>query len=391
MKLKYVVASDNGNSTIKEIINGEFNTYKEIQPSLIRPILTLPTFAETDENKSVADLFDNLIVNVTSPSIKLNGLYAVGKKAQKMGGARNMNIFVGKKHKDDIPLIASFAMIAAKGVQEYYQQKNELPDVLDVEIEYSSALPALEFTPETARFLQNRFLKEQHIVQIYATKDPVLVNLKFIAAKVTQEGNPAVFAVVSGDEELLVDYNKLYEPKSNEEFAHEKIITIDIGDGTTELIYTINGKPIVEYCRGLKNGVGHAAEEASLHMQQTLNLQLDLTRQDFMKAVLDKNNHLHSEAKMSMIHATQVKAFDLLTEVQNMYQNIVKGDATLFLVIGGGSSTFHDALHDELKEYADDNDVKMLWIPAPRAATINVEGLDFLNKKIFFPKEVKVK
>lgn len=392
MTFQYIVASDNGNSTIKQVINGEYNTYKEIQPALIKPMLTLPTFPETDEEKSVANLFDNLIVNITSPAVKLGGFYAVGKKAQKIGGARNMNIFVGKKHKDDIPLIASFAMIAGKGVQEYYEKNAEFPDSLDIEIAYSSALPALEFTPETAKYLENRFAKEKHIVQVYVTKKPTLVNLKFTDVKVTQEGNPAVFAIINGDKVLLKDYIELYKNEQNiknENFANKKIITIDIGDGTTELIYTINGKPIVEYCRGLKNGVGHATQEASLHMQQTVNLQLDLTRQDFMKAVLDNRNHLHSEAKFSMTQATQVKAFDLLTEIQNMYQNIVKGDATIFLVIGGGSSTFKDALYDDLKQYAEDNNVKLLWIPTKYAATINVEGLDFLNKKIFFPEKVK--
>lgn len=384
MTYELKVASDNGNSTIKETIRSEETKVTVIQPSLIKPILTLPNFAETAEENAVNNLYDNLIVNITSSALKIGGLYAVGKKAQKLGGARNMNIHIGKKHKDDLPVVASLAMIAARAVQLDYKSKENLSNEIEVEVEYSSALPAIEYSTEAAKHLEDRFKDGVHIVQVYAVKKPVTVRITFSKCKVTQEGNPAVFALISGDEDLLSDYNKQYTKRTNLEFQHEKILTIDIGDGTTELIYTVNGKPVVEYCRGLKNGVGHAADEANKLLEQTLDLELHMNRQDFMQAVLDNDNHFHADAQLSMTRATEIKAMDLLTEVQDVFQNVIKGDATIFMVIGGGSATFRSALYDDLLEYANDNDVKLLWIPEKHAALINMIGLDFLNQKLFF-------
>lgn len=384
MVYKIKTASDNGNSTIKETIRSEESKVTVIQPSLIKPLLTAPAFPETNEETAVANLHDNLIVNITSNALRIGGLYAVGKKAQKLGGARNMNIHVGKKHKDDLPVVASLAMIAARAVQIDYKAKGSLSNEIEVEVEYSSALPAIEYSVEAAKHLEERFKDGTHIVQVYAVKQPVTVRLTFSGCKVTQEGNPAVFAIVSGDEDLLIDYNKHYTKRSNVDFQHEKILTIDIGDGTTELIYTVNGKPVVEYCRGLKNGVGHAADEANKLLEQTLDLELHMNRQDFMQAVLDNDNHFHADAQLSMTRATEIKSMDLLTEIQDVFQTVVKGDVTIFMVIGGGSATFRSALYDDLLEYANDNDVKMLWIPEKYAALINMLGLDFLNQKLFF-------
>lgn len=384
MVYTYKAAFDNGNSSVKGIIRNKETKSTEVQPSLVKPILTLPAFTETSVDNAVANLFDNLIVNITSNALKIGGLYAVGTKAQKLGSARNMNIHVGKKHKDDIPVIASLSMIAAKAVQDDFKEKGSLSSEIEAEVCYSSALPAIEFTPETAKFLEERFTENSHVVQVYAMKKPVTVRLTFKKVKITQEGNPAVFAIISGDEELLADYNKNYESKINRDFQKEKILTIDIGDGTTELIYTVNGKPITEYCKGLQNGVGHAADEANKLLEKTLDLEMHMKRQDFMNAVLDTDNHFNADAQLSMTRATQIKAMDLLVDIQETFQNTLKGDATIFLVIGGGAATFRSALYDDLLEYGKDNDVKLLWVPDKYAALINVLGLDFLNQKLFF-------
>lgn len=37
---------------------------------------------------------------------------------------------------------------------------------------------------------------------------------------------------------------------------------MDIGDGTTEYIYTINQKPVLGNCTGERQGIGHALEKA---------------------------------------------------------------------------------------------------------------------------------
>lgn len=386
MGYKYRSSLDNGNSSAKARIRNENGVEKIHQKSLVKPFLTLPTFSETSLATAVANLYDNMIVHVTSPSVKLNGLYAVGEKARKLGKARNMNIHIGKKHTDDIPVIMGLSIIACKAVRDDFKEKEELSKEIDVEVEYSSALPATEFTPENAKFFEKRLLNGPHIVDVYATSHPVTVRITFKEVKVTQEGNPAVFAIVSGEESLLDDYNNIYSPAVNSDFQFEKILSIDIGDGTTELVYTVNGKPITEWCKGVRNGVGHAADEANKLLEENLSLELRMNRQEFMDAVLDESNKIHSDAQYAMSQATAIKSQELLDEIQDMYQDVLKGDVGVFAVFGGGAATFRSALYEDLLEYANANDVKLLWIPDKYAAFINVLGLDFLNEQLFFKK-----
>ncbi|OMC81866.1 hypothetical protein BK128_21420 [Viridibacillus sp. FSL H7-0596] len=389
----YQAAFDNGNSCVKGILNAEDGTVTKVkQKTIVSSILTTPTFAETSIENAVANLMDNMIVYINSKAIKKIGLFAVGEKANTVGDPRNMNIRIGKKHKDDIPVVMSLSIIAATAVQEAYRTSKELPREIEVSVDYSSALPATEFSPETAKDFEKRFLNDVHMVSIYVTSTPINVNIKFNRVKITQEGNPAVFAIVAGDSSILNEFNSRYDGEFvNSDFQYKKMLNVDIGDGTTEFIYTVNGKPQTDLCVGERMGVGHAADNALKLFKQTINADITMNRQQFMNAVLDESHNFHVEALYSMKQANIAQSQAILEKVEEMYLNKLQGDVNVITVFGGGAAAFKDSLQEELVEFANSMNCQVLWIPNKKAPYINVTGLDFLNKKLFFKQPQKVK
>lgn len=386
--MKYRVATDVGNSTSKSIIYSA-TTRKSIatkQKSVIAPMLTLPTFSEDDEALAVANLTNNLVVHITSKSVPV-GLYAIGEKANKMPGNRNMNIRTGEKHKHDIPVIMPLAIIAANAVQEYYKEHNELPNEIDVTTEYSTAVPAREFKPEIARSLEAR-LTGRHIVTVYATSNPVKVNLTISHSKVVQEGIPSVYAIVEGPESLLSEYHSEYDAETiNKDYAKKKLLIVDIGDGTTEFVYIINGKPDTDLSDGERLGVGHAATAAKKLFDELTATNISMNRQQYMDAVLDETHHFHEDAVSAMNMANIQQAEQISEFVQEMFLDRLAGNVDEIVVLGGGSATFKIALYPMLKEFVESVGARVLWIPEKFAPSLNAVGLNILNEKVFYRGE----
>jgi len=386
--MKYRLATDVGNSTSKNIIFS-YETGKKTAmklKSVIAPMLVLPTFSEDDETQAVANLVNNLVVHITSQSVPV-GLYAVGEKAIKVPGNRNMNIRTGSKHKHDIPVVMPLATIAAKAVQDHYASEQTLPNELDVTVNYSSAIPAREFTPEIARELESR-LRGNHIVTVYATSKPVKVNVNFEGVRVTQEGIPATYAIVEGGDALLSEYRKKYDAITvNKDYAKKKLLLVDIGDGTTEFVYVANGKPDTDLSDGDRFGVGHAAEAAKKLFDQETKTNIKMNRQQYMDAVLDTTHHYHKDAKHALEMANIQQAHSIAEFVQDMFLDTLAGNVDEIVVLGGGSATFKNALQPLLYSFAEEVNSKVLWIPEKFAPNLNAIGLDILNEKAFYRGE----
>ena len=386
--MKYRLASDVGNSTTKSIILSYMNQKLAAvkQKSVVAPILTLPTFSEDDEKAAVMNLQNNLVVHIASPSVPV-GIYAIGEKAIKMPNNRNMNIRTGNKHKHDIPVIIPLATIAAKAVQDHYDAEGNLPTEIDVEVDYSTAIPAREFKPEVARILEGR-LTGKHIVTVYATSNPIKVNVTIEGAKVVQEGIPAVYAIVEGPEALLSEYHSEYDAETiNKDYAKKKLLIVDIGDGTTEFVYIENGKPDTDRSDGDRLGVGHAAKAAKKLFDELTATNITMNRQQYMDAVLDETHHFHEDAVSAMNMANIQQAEQISEFVQEMFLDRLAGNVDEIVVLGGGSATFKIALYPMLKEFTESVGAKVLWIPEKFAPSLNAVGLNVLNEKLFYRGE----
>lgn len=401
-KLNVRVANDIGNNSTKMIID---DVYQK-QPSVVKRLLQTPNVSETNINKNVSNLFDELLVHITSRAIKRNGLYMIGNRANlKANQVENMNITLGGKYKHDIPVLMTLSMNAAYCIQRAFQESNGLPSELGAEIVMSTAIPASEYSSERAKKLEERFTQNTHIVVVYVGDKQVQVTLKYKKVKVLQEGVPALYALLESNKDILRKYVKTYEYSSNDQenidfesyfegypikpkdlLKDKRILHVDIGDGTTEYIYTIGVNPVPDACSGEKRGVGHATELARNLLKQELNGLIDLNRQQYMEAMQDKSHNLYEITNRIMEEARYTQAHQILEDVQEKFIANTSNGAQIIAVYGGGSIEFESELYPELLDFADDVKVKILWIPEEFAVNLNVNGMKILNDKVLYRK-----
>ncbi|MDQ8094864.1 hypothetical protein [Bacillus amyloliquefaciens] len=171
----------------------------------------------------------------------------------------------------------------------------------------------------------------------------------------------------------------------------KKILHADIGDGTSEYIYTEGMQPISDACTGARRGVGHALEEASELLKDQFNGNVELNRQQLAETLRNKMDKYYAEARNCMDEAIISQATLILEDIQETYIRNTSSQAEIFAVYGGGSVTFKDELYKELKEFADEVKAQLLWIPEEYAADMNVLGLNIMNKRIFLKTKKKFK
>lgn len=379
--MKLVVANDIGNSETKMIVNDTLIK----QPSVVKRLLSKPNVMETNVEKNIANLLDELIVHVTSNAMKRSGLYFIGKRANMTADkVENMNIKLGNKSKHDIPVLMTLSMLAARSVQLAYQENQELPSSISVDVSMTTAIPASEYSADQARYLEGRFTDNDHVVIVYVGETPVTVTLHFQTVKVTQEGVPALYALLESDNEILKNYNEHYQKQAvPKDFANKRILHVDIGDGTTEYIYTVGMNPVTDVCSGEKRGVGHATEEATQLLKEEVGGFLNLNRQQFMDIFRDPSHHLHDLAVRFMQEARYSQAQRILEDIQEKYSDIA-GSVDVIAVYGGGSIQFREELYEELLDFANTVHCEVLWIPEKYAVDMNVNGLHVINQKILF-------
>ncbi|MDR6726119.1 plasmid segregation protein ParM [Paenibacillus amylolyticus] len=390
MKLR--VTTDFGNSKTKMRINGE----RIDQPSVIKRVHSPQPVSETDIEKNIANLLDELSVNIVSPSLKRSGFFSVGQHANLDAlKSENMNIKLGRKSKHDIPVVMNLSLTAAQAVKQYYNKNKKLPEKIEVQGTLSGAIPASEYTSEIAKEFEERFLGNEefpivHVVIVYVGSQSVTVTIKYTHAKITQEGIPALYALLEADDSILNKFKELYqnEPKrfsmTQRDFLSLKGLGVDIGAGTTEYIHSRGINPVLQNCHGEKRGVGHAAEEATKLLESELNGHLKINRQRFDEIMQDPLNNYHDLAQKFMSEAQYGEANKILEDVQERYSTI-GGDIDFMMVFGGGSITFEEDLYPALIEFSEDIKCMILWIPKEFAIDMNLDGLEILHTKVFFP------
>lgn len=386
--MNYVLSEDFGNDKMKVLEPGLEDVIK--LPSVYKRIRRLPDVQETDTTKNVVNLLEQLVVNITSDAIRHSGLYLIGEKALKSAtDVRNMNIAIEDKHTSDVPLINTLGFVAARAVQKAYKKENKLPKVINVNTYMSSAIPASQHNIDTAKYLENRFTNNNHIVLVYVGKEIVTVQINFKKVKITKEGVPALYAIFEGPDKMFESFNKEYKLNlTGQDFTNYKIMHTDIGSGTTELIYTIGVNPSPDQCTGARYGVGHAINEAITIMEGERK-GLNIKRQQFSKYI--ENPEEYSKDKDLIIESLEEACINqvdsIMQDIKENYINTMLSEPEIITVYGGGSIVFKDEMYSDLKLFADEQSVKLLWIPKEFAVDMNVRGLDILNRDILFPEE----
>ena len=388
-----ILANDIGNDKMKirETESLGLGVFKI--ESAYRKLTKSPEVQELDLKKNVVNLLDNLVVNITSDSIKRSGLYAIGKKATNISkaGLYNMDIETGQKHEEDFMLIGTLGFVAARTIQKEFDSSGSVKEALTTSVYMSTAIPASQHNAINAKVLEERFTKQRHIVIVFLGDKQITVNISFKRVKVMKEGVPALYAILEGDKEMFEEFNTVYNSEWNgSDFADKKITHTDIGSGTTEYIFTNGVNPVSDRCSGERQGMGHAIA-AAIELLQDERKGLSINRQQFSKYIERPNEFpKDSELAKSLLAETSIEQADnILESIKSKNVRDMSNETEIFAVYGGGSIEFKEEMYEELKKYSKLENAKVLWIPTKFAVTMNVVGLDNLNKNLFYAEELK--
>ncbi|MBG9482968.1 hypothetical protein ABE47_34475 [Bacillus thuringiensis] len=373
------VEADLGNSNLKIFVNNEYVTV----PNVFKRVHGAIESYEPDIDKNVMNLLDELYVHITSCAIERDGSFLVGERAMKKGRPKGMNIDYGKKHAEDLPIISVLSVVAAKVIQQIYKEKKTLPKVLSLNVDLITAIPASQHTPDTAKMLSNRFQEKEHVVIVYIGGEKVTVQIEFSRARVTKEGATSLFAMIDGEQDMYKEFQNLYQEKlkgievTGEYFTNKKILHVDIGDGTTEYIYTINQKPVLGNCTGERQGIGHALEKAC----KLLNKKRDTNynRHQFAQIVLHDNKD--QEDAQGFLYETRYEESESIIEsVEEKYNEETAGQAEIIAVYGGGSIGLRAEFYNKILKFCDKRNILLFYVPEKYAITMNPLGMNKLRK-----------
>lgn len=377
------VGIDIGNAKTEMAFESEKQLQLVRQPSVISYLPRTPESNDLPLEQVMENLMDNLIVNISSPSIKRNGDYYIGKKAMQHDGIKtNMMISLGGKSTHDLPIITSLSLVAATSVKKHYDTEGELPESLSINLKMATAIPSSEYSRQNAKTLEDRF-KNKHILTLYIGEYQVLTSIKVVECKVTEEGRTSMLAFLNSDNEILQDFNEIYgENKKPSDFLKARTLHSDIGDGTSEFVVIEGASPVQGLSKGKRLGVGHASDLAISLLREQINISDKFTRQQ-LQEWLGRENEKGQLARSLMKEATYGQALSILEEIQLAYQELASSDVDYAFVHGGGSITFKEDLQQELMSFAEHNHFKVVWIPEKYATTMNSRGTFYLAKMLF--------
>lgn len=377
------VGIDIGNAKTELAFESDKKLQLVRQPSVISYLPRTPEANDLPLAHIMENLFDNLVVNISSPAIKRNGDYIVGKKAMQHDGIKqNMTISLGGKSTHDIPVITSLSLVAAAAVKNEFEKTEELPEALSINLKMATAIPSSEYSKQNAKILEDRFA-DKHTIILYIGENQVLVSIKVTDCKVTEEGRTAMLAFFQSDEDILDDFNKIYdEKKKPEDFLKTRTLHADIGDGTSEFVVIEGASPVQGLSKGKRLGVGHASDVAISLLRDQLNISDKFTRQQ-LQDWLQRDNERGQIARDVMKEATFGQAQSILEEIQLSFQELASSDVDYIFVHGGGSITFKEDLNDDLMAFAKNNHFKIVWLPEKYATTMNSRGTYHLAKMMF--------
>lgn len=382
----FMVANDNGNSEHKIFIGDTLYKYPNVYSIIYDP----PGQSDEDLDVVIDNLHKNIDVLINSEAIsKSPTRYLVGLSAlssQNPHNIYNMDVSNVKKHKETLPIINTLAIIATEAVKEHYYKNAKLEngDTIKVKVNMTTALPASIHDSETEKEFGDKFTNHLHEVKVYVKDLSINVQIDFNYVKVLKEGIPALFEIIEDgknnyrNDHMFDQFKREYDHKKldGSYFLKKQLLHVDIGDGSTELVFTTGYSADPRKSAGEKFGLGQAIEKASVGLSDHLGI--DITRQTISEYLKDKNHKFHHKA-MGQLYLPKEEVSD------KVYRAIVKRLETLrfevdvICVYGGASILLEDILYRQLVNFCTEYKIEVLWIPAEFAVDMNVRGMKIFN------------
>lgn len=363
--------ADVGNSSAKIIFTSRGRRTTRTIYTIINKLLSLPEYVEDKPlEQLLKNLHEDLIVEIDSPAVAQNGIYAIGSKAftVKDGVTSTFDINDVSKHEHDISIILPTALIATNAIQEHFETHEELPAELTVKVDYRTALPLKKFSQERVDILKKRLLTGTHKVRIRVRGDFIPVNVEYTNTVIVQEGLPTIYALV-----LIPKLLEKFEI-SADALMKKNVLSLDIGEGTTEGNYLTHSQIDSDLSDGDVRGVGHAATRAIKQYTDAIDIGDDLSRQEFMRVIRDESHSKHTLAKKYLDEANKDESYRILEFVKARYKHL-KGNIDIIVVSGGGATVFRTYLEPLLKAYCEPKGIQILWMDAEYADMMNCLGL----------------
>ncbi|MDO5556611.1 MAG: ParM/StbA family protein [Clostridia bacterium] len=367
-----VVGSDNGNSEHDLVINGTVVK----QPNVYAMATILANLDEVNPDYVAKNIHSNLLVSIESPSVNSNmpATYYIGNMAIESGNyIHNIEIGVdNNKLTSNIPVINTLAHTAGFAAAQAYEKDNTVRQI-DVNIDMTTALPVNQYNKETAKTMAEKFIGE-HIVTVYFGTTKVRCMLHFTYVKVLPEGVPTVFYLKSPEGKKLIPEIKSLDNK--------KILHVAIGEGTTEYPVTTDITFNPFFMAGTNNGIGHAIDKIIEQFKKEKKL-ADFSRQNFSN-VLKNDTHKYHKSAMEIIQMPLMEQADQILRAIKAEVVKAKNDIDFILVYGGGSILLRKYLENQLKEFANNAEIQVIYIPSTHAVEVEALGLyKFAKSDIF--------
>lgn len=394
VKMKLMVGNDNGNSEQDLIINGDLIR----QPNVNCSVDTTPWNEETVPESIIPNLHDQLIVTIDSPSAK-PGMYYVGTFALKSGEIlENMQVGIDVKSDVDLPIINTLANISGYAVRKAYQEGKEIPELIKVTVDMTTALPVTQYNEDTAAKFENRFMADVHKITVHLGKKRVAVEITFDYVKVIPEATPVTFSLQKGMDgkwrggDIFKEFAQKYklDEIDGQYFANKRVLHVDIGDGTTEYPVTEGNQFLRQFVAGSNHGAGHAIEDALDDFNRLIHLP-DSPRQFFSDVIKQPTHKYHDRALKTLKLPLENQAKQIVRHIRNQLAK-TRNEIDVIIVYGGGSILMKDVLHPILHDLCVEREIQLFYIPKEFAITMNAEGLYiFTTSKIFTALKSKAK
>lgn len=374
MNLK--IANDNGNSEQDLIIDDVLIQ----QPNVFAKLMRLPNLDEVNKESVLKDIHNQLLVSVEG------GLYYIGQRALDSGlPCHTIEVGVdNNKLTSDIVYINTLAHTAAAAVKKAAAEDvAKLNETITVHVDMATALPVSYYSRKNAAAFADKFSGKKHHVCVYVGEQEVMVDIIYDFVKVIPEGVTASFALKSYDE-LFSAYNQSHKdaPLHKDDFATLRVLHVAIGEGTTEFPVTqdVHFKP--DFISGTNNGNGHAIDAVIDDFKGQYGL-VKLTRQEYSDILKNEAHKYHDTALEFVTPALEIQADEILHKTKQVIQQ-ANNEIDVVCVYGGGSIMMRKALEKKFQAYCDRAMIKLLYIPAEYAVTLEAKGLNvFLHSKIF--------
>lgn len=382
MTYNMVVENDNGNSSQKVFVDGEYF----LQPNVYGIIHT--SLPETDASleEAIATLHKNIHVRIDTKVLGEPQRYLIGYSAlQGISGVilENMDVLNPQKHKEKLPLINTLGLVAVKSVQKHFKVTGKVEDKenIEVEVDMFTALPVSTYTTKNAELFKQLFMSDTHEVKVFVKNISINVKVKFRFVDVLREGVPPMFALITDgedgyrDDDMFDEFRSMYklEEMDGSYLEDKRVFHMDIGDGTLESLLTETFSVVQNSAKGFKFGMGQALEAARVKMEE--EFEQEFTRQEISQFIQGKGNKRYVNAAKVNFHNAKVQLADKIVATLDARLTELKHDTEILAVYGGAAIELKDVLFEKLKEYCKPYFIELLYVPAPYAVEMNVRGM----------------